>query len=136
MKRTSTSSSTPFVLLTLATALVSATGCEPTAAPTGTVAGKVTVKGQPLTGAMVTIFSPAIGRGTNCELDDAGSYMTETPLPLSQYSVFVEKLPAPPGEISVPGPPPGVPGEYAASHTTPLKVDVVEGETTFDIAIP
>ena len=111
-------------------------GCAPSEAPTGTVTGSVTVKGKPLTNAMVTIFSPAIGRGTNCRIDETGGYVTPIGLPLGSYAVVVEKVPPPPGEIAVPGMPPGVPGEYGASHTTPLKVEVVSGETKYDVSIP
>lgn len=111
-------------------------GCDSGVAPTGTVAGSVTVKGKPLTNAMVTIFSPALGRGTNCRIDETGAYVTPIGLPPGSYAVVVEKVPPPPGEIAVPGMPPGVPGEYGASHTTPLKVEIVEGETKYDVSIP
>lgn len=119
-----------------ALAIFTSSGCLPSEAPTGTVTGSVTVKGKPLTNAMVTIFSPAIGRGTNCRIDETGGYVTPIALPLGSYAVVVEKVPPPAGEIAVPGMPPGVPGEYGASHTTPLKVEVVAGETKYDVAIP
>lgn len=117
---------------------VALVGCGEPAVPAGTVTGKVTVKGKPYTDGQVMFFSQDLGRGSNAVIDETGTFVTTIPMPVGSYAVYLDKKPAPVGEMEIakPGPPPGIPVQYAGYHTSPLKTDVVEGENHFDVVVP
>lgn len=120
----------------MATLGIALFGCGPAPVPTGTVTGSVSVKGKPFTDGMVVFFSPEQGMGSPAFIDAQGTFVTVTPIPIGNYSIYFDKKPAEQGGVATPGPPDGVPAEYAALHTSPLKMEVVEGENKHDVVVP
>lgn len=55
----------------------------------GTVTGKVTVKGKPLTTGRVNFISNTIGTGAGGDLKPDGTYALDGPVPLGNYNVFI-----------------------------------------------
>jgi hypothetical protein len=112
------------------------------------VEGKVTLDGQPLTGAYVVFENPAQGVSVTAELDAAGNYSAHTfksaGLPPGAYQVAIR-----PGSMATgaaplvgaaeprgSGPKLVVPARYSNSKTSGLTATVAAGENRpFDFAI-
>jgi hypothetical protein len=105
------------------------------------VTGIVTLKGQPVEGAVV-VFTPLPGadsapltRGGQAQTDADGKFSIESTfdqgittqlgLPAGEYRVTVIKMQAPPGPPSLNRPPKNVlPAEFAAVESTPLSATI------------
>jgi hypothetical protein len=127
---------TLLVCLPLA-ALIALPGCG--GAPEGTVDGKVTYKGAPLTSGVVNFHSPDKGHGATANLDSGGAFKLSAPLPVGSYKVFVtppvpKQLPpgTPPEKVEFPVLPP----KLQDPVQTPVSQEVKAGPNTFTIDLP
>ena len=120
-------------------------GCD-TPEPSGTVSGKVTYKGEPVSEAIVTFISTELGSGAEDTLDTSGQYSikgAQAGIPLGKYKVTirppeVEDPSTSTGEsppLMVPKEMPNVPEKYRTEQSTPLEVEVAAGnnEHNFDL---
>ena len=117
--------------------LLAGCGSGVEAKKTGTVSGKITVEGKPLTQGCVGFVSSTIGASAGGDLREDGTYTLDGPVPVGEYRVFL----TPPGLGDTP---PGVeseqpqqelkgvPEKYLEEETTDLTATVKEGENTFD----
>jgi hypothetical protein len=97
---------------------------------TATVQGKVTYKGKPLGGAVVT-FVGDDGKGFNAVLDANGMYRLKGDLPAGTYKVTITPIaPKPPNKGQPKSP---VPAMYQNLNTTPLVVELRKGPNLFDL---
>ena len=123
--------------LTLLAALMVCIGCsrEP---PTGSVAGKVSYQGNPLTVGTILLVNPATGIGANAVLDASGGFRIEG-VRTGDYQVAIQRPPAPPPDEMAAGKewtPSPVPDKYQVPDTSGLTVTINEAENTADFAIP
>lgn len=105
-------------------------GSEPVT-PTGKVAGKVTVKGQPVTAGTVNFDLKAGGYGTSAKLEATGSFSFSDGIPVGVYTVSVsppEEMPVGPGETPKPRTPFHVPEKYRSAPTSDLTAEVKAGD--------
>lgn len=113
-------------------------GCGPKPAATGTVSGKVTLSGQPLTAGVVQLLNSQLGTGGSAELDGSGAYKMATPLPVGEYQVAVQPPPQPaPHEMTdAPAKPAvAIPSKFSDPRTSGFSVSIKEGANTanFDL---
>lgn len=138
---------------TLAAAFVSAalglivSGCDrgggTAAAAGGTVTGKVTLDGQPLTMGLVNFYPVEGGSSALGPITKDGTYKmqigNDVSLPVGEYLVTVEATESAPVEAGAPKPPrPGrriTPDKYAKKETTDLRVTVKAGSNTIPLEL-
>ena len=118
-------------------------GCGPSKAPSGTVSGKITLEGQPLTAGVVTLVNSAAGTGASAELDASGNYRIAGELPTGPYEVMIQApappppLPASPGAPLPPTPAlkVNIPAKFHDAKTSGLSVTVKAGANTADFSL-
>jgi len=111
------------------------TGCGSGEPPTGSIAGKVTFKGQPLTTGVITLVNEEAGLGASGELDVSGNYRIES-IRTGQYKVAVHNPPPPPESGAVPKNwKLSIPEKYQDVETSELTATVNEGENTADFGL-
>lgn len=123
------------------------TGCDGTGGTGGTtggtVTGKVTLDGGPLTMGVVYFYPVAGGPSALGPVTKDGSYRmqigNDLSLPAGDYLVTVEANETPPVEPGPPKPPrPGkriTPDKYAKKETTDLRVTVKPGANTIPLVL-
>jgi hypothetical protein len=109
-------------------------GCGASGPPTGSVSGKVTYKGQPLTTGVVTFLNEKTGSGASGDLDGSGRYHIVL-VRTGEYKVAVYRRPPAPGERIVGSARLSIPEKYQAPETSGLTATVKEGENTADFAL-
>ena len=109
------------------------TGCGTGEPPTGSIAGKVTFKGRPLTTGVITLVNEEAGLGASGELDASGNFRIES-IQTGQYEVAVHRPPPPPESGAKPVKL-GIPEKYLDVETSDLTATVEEGENTADFAL-
>ncbi len=105
--------------------------------PVGSVSGKVTLGGQPLTAGVVQFSSQKTGVGASAKLDASGAYRIES-IQVGDYEVAVQPPPPPaPHEMPQPAAAPraNVPPKYQDPKTSGLTATVKEGANTKDLAL-
>ena len=111
-------------------------GCESGASLTGSVSGKVTYNGQPLTVGVVTFVSEETGSGASCELDSSGTYSIRS-IRTGEYSVSVHiSPPTPEATVEVARARRlNIPGKYQDTQTSGLTATVKGGKNTADFSL-
>lgn len=122
--------------------------------PTGTVSGKVTWKGAPVTSGIITFVNPQQGLPFTANIGADGSYALVGPfngaIPVGEYQIAVAPaqqappdpmaLMQPMGEAGAPQPAQDVPGEIPLKFRSPdlsgIKKTVVEGANDIAVDIP
>jgi len=106
--------------------------------PSGIVAGEVTFQGTPVTEGTVNFTSPKTGVAATAELDPDGSFTLQEPLEVGSYDIVI--TPPPIKTAPMPNQPPpapkdyaNIPAKYRAAATSTLKVEVEEGENSFQL---
>jgi hypothetical protein len=97
--------------------------------PTGSVSGKVTQDGVPLTAGLVLFSNEEKGVGAGAELDTSGTYQIES-IETGEYQVAVQPPPAPPPhemEQAAVAPRTNIPKKYQDPKTSGLTATVQEG---------
>jgi len=132
-----------FALAALALITLPFLGCG-SGEPSGTVSGKVTYKGEPVSEAIVTFKHVENGASAQGELDSSGQYEivgADGGLPIGSYTVMitvpqVEDPKSPKGQspMFMDKVMPNVPKQYR-SASSPLKADLVEGANTHDFEL-
>lgn len=124
--------------------LCSGCGDDLHSGPTGSVTGKVSYRGTPLTGGFISLYCPETGHTAASAIQTDGQYSimyANGPLiGVGRYQVSVTP-PLPP--IHEPGEPvivektsgPRIPKKYLEFLTTDLTIDVVEGPQTINIEL-
>jgi hypothetical protein len=106
---------------------------------TGTVRGKVTFKGAPVTEGTVTFTNPKEGGAAEAKLDKDGSYAVPNRVLVGEYQVTITPLmemrdtdpgKTPPALVEKSAP--NIPKKYRQPGSTPLKQTVKKGENTFN----
>ena len=101
--------------------------------PIAKVSGKVTVGGQPVTGAMINFISPETGVAASNNLDASGAYSIQMGLKPGTYKVFVVPTSSA-DQPPMPGKPPPkaseskVPLKYRSDATSGLTAELKEGD--------
>lgn len=114
------------------------TGCSGTAS-TGTLSGKVSLKGQPLSGAQVSLVSSKSGSGAIIEIGQDGAFAFKEPLPVGTYRVaIVPKPPEPlaPGTKASKAPPSEIPIKYQQIESSGFTAEIKGGKNEAAFAIP
>lgn len=111
-------------------------GCE--SASEGTVSGRVTYKQQPVRDGVVNFYAEEKGAAAQADLDDAGAFTMNGPLPVGVYKVAIlpplpEQLP--PGSPLATPKPFEVPAKYQDAGGTPLTQEVKAGNNDFTIEL-
>jgi len=119
--------------LSLLLAVSALVGCG--SKPTGSVSGKVTYKGAPVTSGEVQFIDSAKGKGASGKLDGSGNYTLSGQLEAGTYKVYLqaptpEQLP--PGQVSK-RPPFNVPPKYQDPGQTPITKEVKAGKNEIPI---
>jgi len=103
---------------------------------TGTLEGKVTLKGQPFSNARLNFLNQKTGAAMAAEIQPDGSYRVEK-LEVGTYTVFLA-----PKEVGDPDNPaagsgidPNVPPECYNQSSSPLRVEVKPGANTANIEL-
>jgi len=111
-------------------------GCGTGAPPTGSVSGKVTLNGQPLTTGVVTFVNEETGAGASDELDPSGSYRIES-IRTGEYNVAVHQAPLPPEQVGSRAELPklNIPDKYLTPETSGLTATVNKGTNTRDFSL-
>jgi len=108
------------------------TGCGPGAPPTGSISGKVTFKGEPVTTGVITLVNDEAGLGASGELDASGNFRIDS-IQTGQYKVAVYRPPPPPeSNVDLKNWKLSIPGKYQDIETSGLTATVNEGENTAD----
>ena len=105
--------------------------------PTGSVSGKVTCNGAPLSAGVVLFSNPQTGVGASAGLDTSGAYRIES-IQTGQYQVAIQPPPPPaPHEMeqAAAAPRSSVPQKYQDPKTSGLTATVNEGPNTRDFAL-
>lgn len=121
--------------LVLVAGLCSLQGCGSgrDTTPTGTVTGKVTLGGQPLSSVIVEFFSSELGAGSMGVTQEDGTYKTDGTLPIGKYAVTVNPQPPEPGQPENKSN--QVPKKYISAKTSGLEFEVTGGANVIDIAL-
>ena len=105
----------------------------------GTVRGKVTFRGKPVTEGTISFVNPNGGTSGESPLGPDGSYDLQRPLPVGEYVVMVNPLihmvdtspgKTPPSPEEKPAP--NIPEKYRRQTVSPFRADVKKGPNTFD----
>jgi len=112
------------------------TGCQG-GKKMGTVSGKVTYKGNPVTAGEVQFTMPEKGLGSSAKLDDSGAYTLAGQLEAGTYKVYIQP---PTPEQLPPGQAPkpvkfDVPRKFQNLTTTPLTKEVKAGANDIPIEL-
>lgn len=116
-------------------------GCSSDSNSGGTVAGRVTLNGKPLTDANVKFHNPDLGVGITCELNPDGTFVSNTKIPEATYKVAISPPntshePGAGGMPVIPKLPKGLPSKYASPDTSDLTAEVHSqpvNEFTFEL---
>lgn len=106
---------------------------------TGTVSGKVTLKGTSFSEGRVSLYSTESGSGALLPLNEAGEYRTTDLLIVGDYQVSIRppELPEPqPGKPPVTPKTPaqgGIPTKYRSAESSNLILKIAPGKNTFDV---
>lgn len=124
------------VAICVSTGLIAGCGSS-TSKPSGSVSGRVTFQGQPVTSGVVNLMSKTLGAGASAPLGEDGKYRLNDPLEVGDYKVMITPPPpAPPRpEDGPPKPRPtasDIPNKYRTEATTDLTATVKAGSNTFD----
>lgn len=129
------------IALTIVAALGLVVGCGGSELSTGTVSGTVTHDDGPLTGAYVNFFNSEHGTGGGAPIGANGEFAFDQPLRVGEYIVTIVPPSAPPplpagdGQSAAAIDPPEIPDKYRSEATSDLRVQVEEGENSFDLAL-
>ena len=114
------------------------TGCGSGGPSTGSFEGKVTLKGQPVSGSKVSLISSGSGAGAILNIGADGSFKSTDPLPVGTYKVAL--VPAPPepmapGTKAAKAAPSLIPDKYQKVETSGFSAEIKAGKnsTSFDI---
>lgn len=113
-------------------------GCGSGGPPSGTISGKVTLNGQPLSTGVVVFSNAAAGIAADAELNASGEYRLDTPIPAGPYDVAVQPPPPPPPdqlEQAAARPKSPIPEKYLTPETSGLKATIQAGKNTADFAL-
>ncbi|EAQ81952.1 hypothetical protein DSM3645_17410 [Blastopirellula marina DSM 3645] len=115
-----------------------ASGCNATSGPpTGVVQGQVTFDGKPVTNGDITFYSGELGSGISEALDADGKYVTQTPIRTGSYTVTIlppsQPPPEDPRQLIVRVVSKDIPAKYRDPKKSGLRIDVREGDNSFDI---
>ena len=105
--------------------------------PTGSVSGKVTCNGTPLSAGVVLFSNPKTGVGASTALDASGAYEIKS-IQTGQYQVAIQPPPPPaPHEMqgTAAAPRASVPQKYQDPKTSGLTATVEEGANTENFAL-
>lgn len=102
----------------------------------GTVSGKVTYKGAPVTEGIVNFFAPDKGIAAEANLDGSGAFKMPGALPLGSYKVCIK--PPLPQQLPPGSPPPkaaafAIPAKFQEANLTPLTREVKAGPNDLSI---
>lgn len=122
------------VLLGLLTCMSLLVGCGASAPPTGSISGKVTYHGQPLTIGVVTFINEKAGSGASSELDASGSYRIAM-IRTGTYNVAICRRPPAPGEKMIGDGRLSIPEKYQDHQTSGLTATVKESTNTADFGL-
>ena len=121
------------------TVLVAA-GCGGSSGPVkkvGTLSGKVTFNGAPVTEGQVAFIDQATGSAGGSPLGTDGTYKVPEALTIGNYAVVVQPPPLPMPEQGKPAPKPqayaNIPRKYHDIGSSGLTTSIKEGANTFDI---
>ena len=127
------------------TALISAvtflSGCGGggTTSPSGTVSGKVTFQGKPITEGEINFYSHKQGFGAKILLDSSGHFELPVPIEVGDYKVSVTPPPLPDPSVGSPPPPTrdyvNIPKKYRTDLLSGLTASIKQGgnELSFDL---
>jgi hypothetical protein len=128
-----------FGLIGLLACLHGSGGCGSSGAPTGSVSGRVTYRGEPLTVAFVLFVNDDTGSGASAELDSSGTYRISS-IRTGHYKVAFG-APSGPSPWELEGMVPGtrvpiamlpIPSAFLAPETSGLAATVERGGNTAD----
>jgi hypothetical protein len=108
-------------------------GCS-TGKPTGTLAGAVTYKGQPVVGMQLEVHRDGSGISTSAPLDAGGRFEVEAPIPVGVYELAV--YPRPMADPATAAKMTKVPAKAQDRKTSGLTVEVKPGRNDVAIEIP
>ena len=125
-------------LFTVGLALGLLSGCGGGEGPTGTVSGKVTLDGEPVTSGEIGFIS-AEGFSAIAEIGSGGSFTIAENMPVGKYTVTV----SPPAIEEAPGEggdtaelaSSDVPEGYMDEGTSDISKDITEGQNTLTIEL-
>lgn len=132
------------VFIALAATAFCLAGCRAKKPPSGTVLGRVTLDGQPVTAGVVTLINAGLGAGASGQLDLSGMYRVSGELPVGQYEVMIQPLQAPPPLPSAPGvlpqetsdlPHAEIPPQFQDTKTSGLIATIKPGSNTADLQL-
>ncbi|MEZ6143540.1 MAG: hypothetical protein R3B84_23495 [Zavarzinella sp.] len=112
------------------------TGCG--SGDTGTITGKVTYKGSPVSSGSINFMMPETGSAAQADLNKNGEFTLSTPLKTGTYKVYFLPPPAeqlPPGQMSKPNEF-VVPKLYQDVGTTTITKEITSGANKLSIEIP
>lgn len=124
-----------YCALLVSLAMLAGCSSSKTDGPSGTISGKVTYNGKPVTEGLVQFYNADTGQGGEGKIDESGNFKIETGIPVGEYSVFV----TPPETEMAPGDTgdmgeapvkqyPNIPERYRDASTSPIKVTIKEGD--------
>ncbi len=103
----------------------------------GSISGKVTLKGEPVTTGRIGFLSKETGKGAAGDISSTGEFEINSSLPAGTYTVTVNPpSPKPPQEgepVTKPPNPKGFPKKFRSSETSDLKVEVKSGSNQLEI---
>ena len=105
--------------------------------PSGSVSGKVTYNGKPVTIGGVLFVNPDTGIGASAELDASGSYKVLS-LRTGEYQVTIQRPRAPSPEEMAKGAQlkkPDVPDKYLDPQTSGMTATITEGKNSVDFTL-
>ena len=107
--------------------------------PTGSLSGKVTINGNPVAGAKVSMISSKSGSGALIDIGADGSFQSRDPLPVGSYKVAIvpnPPEPAAPGTKAAKGAPSEIPEKYQRPESSGFSAEVKAGRNEASFAIP
>ena len=119
------------ILLGLVVSMCVWVGCGSGGPQMGSVSGKVTYEGQPLTAGIVTFVDDEIGSGASAKLDASGNYHIPS-VRIGEYTVAVQNMPPPPGGKFVEL---DIPDKYQDLESSGLTATVEEGKNIADFSL-